>query len=291
LITNRQDFRSVMAGADSATAIGRRVQRFCLYCNSDRCANKISIINSNPESTAADITLVRTNRTVSILESREIAGNGALTAELFHAPFTGIEPDAGDYIRVKSAGGLRGFQVMRQNTADIAVLAGQDAAGGGTILYAPLYVFDGFNRTSLSVVSLDACSGILQLRLMRKDGMQMGMTRTILIPAKGKLHLEDPGFFIEYIPSMNLSGYVEIEIKGIRLAGNTLIRRVESAAVRLCNGVRFQPADLRIIYLHDIGLRVLHRAGAAEPQSVARLGCDRGLCIRWRSFAKQKRAD
>jgi hypothetical protein len=186
-------------------------------------ANKISIINSNPESTTADIYLVRANGTVRSLESRAIAGNGALTAELFRDLFAGIEPDAGDYVRVESAGGLRGFQVMRQNTADIAVLAGQDAAGGGMILYSPLYVQDGFNRTSLSVVNLDARPGILQLRLMRKDGMQLGATRTHQIPANGKLHLEDPGFFLPYEPPMVLSGYVEIESDGIRLAGNTFL--------------------------------------------------------------------
>jgi hypothetical protein len=188
----------------------------------DNGNNKIGIINTNAGNAAADIYLIAADGTVRSTQSRIIPGNGALTADLFGDLFDGIEPDAGNYILVRSNKGVRPFQLMQQSAGDISALAGQDIAVGETILYSPQYVQGNSYQTSLSIINLDSIPGTINLRFLREDGIQMGPTKTLSIPANGKLHIEDPGFFLPLNPSVTTSGYIEVVSDGIRLLGSTV---------------------------------------------------------------------
>jgi hypothetical protein len=184
--------------------------------------NKISIINNNSESTGLSLELVGADGTVRGSQSQVIGANGALTADLFGDLFVGIQPDATDYVRVKSDKGVQSFHVMRQNLGDISVLAGQDTTTGATTLYSPQYVIGWPWRTSLSVINLDPSPGVVSFRVFGQDGIQLGATNNVPIPANGKIYIDDPGFFMTPYPGAVTVGYVEIVSDGVRLAGNTV---------------------------------------------------------------------
>jgi hypothetical protein len=184
--------------------------------------NKISVINDNSEDADVTLNLIKADGTLRASKSRVISSNGALTADLFSDLFTGANPDAGDYVRVHSSKGLKSFQVMRQKSGDIAALSGQDAAAGGTTVYSPQYVVGGNYRTSLSIINLDSRAGTAILRFVGEDGIQMGATRAVAMPANGKLYIDDPQFFLMLDPNVQTAGYVEIVSDGIRLAGSAV---------------------------------------------------------------------
>jgi hypothetical protein len=185
--------------------------------------NKISIININLENADLTIDLVGANGIVRNSMSRVITANGSLTVDLFSDLFVGLESHAADYVRVKSSRGVHSFQVMRQKSGDIAMLAGQDATAGGTTLYSPIYVFGGNYRTNLSVINLDSAAGMVSLRLISQNGVQLGASREVAIPANGKLYIDDSGFFMPLDPDVLNGGYVEIISDGIRLSGSIVL--------------------------------------------------------------------
>ncbi|MBN1569551.1 MAG: fibronectin type III domain-containing protein [Acidobacteria bacterium] len=187
-------------------------------------ANWISVINNNPYNTNVSFNLVRADGTIRRSRTRLVAPNGSLSLEIFRDLFAGTEPHATDYVSIKSGKGVQSFQVMRQKSGDIAILAGQDPASGATRLYAPQYVIGGAADTDLSVINLDARAGKVTFRLIGEDGVQMGATKTLAIPARGKLHIADPGFFLISNSDAIKTGYVEIASNGIRLGGSIVFR-------------------------------------------------------------------
>ena len=184
--------------------------------------NKINIINNNPESANITLDLVSAAGTVKNSQSRMISAYGSLTADLFNDLFVGIAPVASDFVRVHSDMGVESFQVMRQDSGDIAMLPGMDLTTGSTTLYSPQYATGAPWRTTLSIVNLDSEVGMLMFRLVGEDGTQIGATRAVLIPANGKLYIDDPAFFLTSGPGVVTTGYVEIVSDGVRLAGNTV---------------------------------------------------------------------
>jgi hypothetical protein len=184
--------------------------------------NKISVINNNSEYAVVDFQLVGAYGNIRAAQSRMIPNNGSLTADLFTDLFAGIEPDSRDYVQVKSSKSVQSYQVMRQGLGDIASLTGQDVSAGATVLYSPQYVHGESYRTSLSVINLDTIPGAVSFEFFREDGIQMGNTRLLAIPANGKLYVEDPEFFLPLDLNKTTAGYVKITSNGIRLAGSTL---------------------------------------------------------------------
>lgn len=184
--------------------------------------NKISIINNNSENAVVDFQLMGADGIIRSSQSRVIPNHGALTADLFSDLFLRIEPDASNYILMKSSKKAQSFQVMRQKSGDIATLAGQDITAGETDLYSPQYVHGDSYRTSLSIINLDPQPGAVMLRFIREDGVQMGVTRYLAIPANGELYIEDPAFFLPLDAAVITAGYIEIVSDGIRLAGSTV---------------------------------------------------------------------
>jgi hypothetical protein len=204
--------------------------------------NKISIINDNDEKADIILDLMRADGTVRSSVSSMIHKNGALTADLFGDLFVGIEPNTSDYVRARSSIGVQPFQVMRQKSSDISTLTGQDLSEGATTLYSPQYAIGGPWQTSLSIINLDSVTGMVLLRLVGEDGAQLGATRSVAIPANGKLHIDDPNFFLTTDPAIVTAGYIEIVSDGIRLSGSTsfgdISRQANYSALALISGLQ-----------------------------------------------------
>jgi hypothetical protein len=64
--------------------------------------------------------------------------------------------------------------------------------------------------------------GMVTLRFISEDGILIGVPRAVAIPAYGKLHIDDPDFFMSLCPGEIAAGYVEIVSDGVRLAGSTV---------------------------------------------------------------------
>lgn len=185
-------------------------------------STKIDVINSNNEAADVVFDLMTADGSVRSSQSRTIAGNGALVADLYEDLFEDFEPEAGDYVRVNSTMGVQAFQLLQRQQGDVSYLAGQDMSEGGSTLYSPQYVLDRNTRTTLSIVNLDPRPGTVEFRCLAEDGLQIGDTRELQIPANGKIYINDPDFFGPHDPNRIYSGYVKIASAGIRMAGSTI---------------------------------------------------------------------
>jgi hypothetical protein len=183
---------------------------------------KIDVANNNPSDAIVTFNLMRNDGTIRGSQSRTVKANGALVTDLYGELFHGIEPDSADYVRMSSTEGLQSFELMKKGTADIASLTGQDVTAGGTTLYSPQYVVGGIWSTTLTVVNLDSRIGTVQFEFIGEDGTQIGETRTLSVPAYGKLLIDDPQFFSGLGADQILSGYVKITCDDVRLAGSTV---------------------------------------------------------------------
>jgi hypothetical protein len=185
-------------------------------------STRINIANGNPEDAIVTFSLMKSNGALRTSQSRMIDGNGALAVDLYGELFHGLESDPSDYVRIHSTKGVVPFELMQKSTGDVSSLAAQDATAGGTTLYSPQYVVGGPWRTSLSVVNLDIRAGLITLRLIGEDGIQIGSSKAMAIPALGKLQISDQDFFITPPPGDMVAGYVEIVSDGVRVAGSTV---------------------------------------------------------------------
>ncbi len=190
--------------------------------------NRISIANDNPQNSKLLLDLIGADGAVRSSESRVIAANGALVADIFDDLFPGVEPDEGDYVRVGSSQGVHPFQFMQPESGDASALAGQDLSMVGTTLYSPQYVLGGAYHTSLSLINLDSRAGTVQLRFMGEDGRQIGATRYLSLAANGKRYIDDQAFFLPAWSEDMVAGYVEIISDGVRIAGSTVFADINS---------------------------------------------------------------
>jgi len=154
-------------------------------------------------------------------ETRIVNGNGALLADVYQDLFAGFKPDPEAYLRVRSAEPVKPFELMRKPAGDIASLAGQDVSAGSDVLYSPQYVMGGPWMTTLSIINLDARTGVVEIRLYGENGAQLGETRVFALPAYGKIYIDNPELFVPAGEGI-AAGYVKIVSDGIRLAGSTV---------------------------------------------------------------------
>jgi hypothetical protein len=184
--------------------------------------NKIGLVNDNAENALISFDLVRADGFVQGTVTRQISAHGALVADLFGNLFSGLTPDATEYVRIHADRGIYAFDVMRQNSGDIAIIQAQDAAALNTTLYSAHYIVGDVYRTRLSVINLDAMAGTIRMRLIGNNGIMVGSERLVNIAAHGKILIEDPKFFVTLAAGNAVSGYIEIVSNGVRLAGSTV---------------------------------------------------------------------
>jgi hypothetical protein len=121
-------------------------------------------------------------------------------------------------------------------------LNGQDVAQGAAALYSPQYAVGGGDwNTTLSVVNLGSTSANVTFRFIGDDGVQIGATKVVSIPGKGKASITDPNFFLNTGDQL-VSGYVEIRSDGAKLAGSVVFGDPQKSrfmsALPLASGLR-----------------------------------------------------
>jgi hypothetical protein len=261
-------------------------------------STKINLANPGSGAATVSIDLMKADGTVRHSKSRTINGNGALDADLYGDLFGEAEPDATDYILMRSTEGVQPFELMQKNSGDIASLTGQDATAGGTTLYSPQFVLGGPWKTSLSIVNLDRRPGMVTLELIGEDGVPIGDMRAIAIAANGKVLIDDPEFFTIPDPGVVTSGYLKIESDGIRLAGSTVFGDASGGSFssalpliyRLKNSALYSHVASNDTYF--TGVAVLNPGAEDANVVIDIIGADGGFIDR-RIFwlpAKQKKA-
>jgi len=215
---------------------------------------RINLINRNAQACSVKIDLVMANGDVRSSVTETIKDHSVLIEELYADIFAGIAPDTTDYIRISTSDGIIPFLLMQHETVDISLTYGQDISAAWTNAFIPRYIYDRDNQTTLSIVNMDSTAGQASIRLVGKDGVQIGLTRDIQIDAYGKLTIDSQEFFLDtsyaevqnsdvpgggngksghkppgkpdktaqdtISPSLEIEGYVEIISDGIRLVGS-----------------------------------------------------------------------
>jgi hypothetical protein len=186
---------------------------------------KVMLANPSGTSAVATIELVKADGMVRGTVQRFIAGNGSLSADVYGELFPGTGVAGSDYVRVSANQGLMSYEWWKKGGKEIGILAGQDRSGGAMTLYSPQYVVGGALRSTLSIVNLDNVSGVVTLRLVGDNGVQIGSTRVVNVGAGGKIYITDQAFFDSTVvtnPGPLRSGYVEVMGANIRLAGSVV---------------------------------------------------------------------
>jgi hypothetical protein len=127
-----------------------------------------------------------------------------------------------DYVKAVSDRGTVLFEYLGKPSQYVEGLNGQDADGGGTVLYSPQYAVGGGDWwTALSVVNLENRSGVVTFRLIGDTGAVLAGPITQSIAARGKVRITNQSFFVPAGSTLT-QGYVEVKSDGVRLAGSVV---------------------------------------------------------------------
>jgi hypothetical protein len=186
-----------------------------------RGTTQLHVANAGLDAGTLTVELVKSDGSLrATAVTRPLSGNGVLVETLGEL-FPGVTVDASDYIRVSSNRSVVGFEYMAQAGKDVSGLNGQDASLGAKTLYSPQYVVGGPDwRTTLSLVNLDTVAGTLSFKFIGDDGVQIGSTQAVTIPARGKLSITDQKFFLDAGNTLR-QGYLEIT-GNVRLIGSVV---------------------------------------------------------------------
>lgn len=142
-----------------------------------------------------------------------IAPNGSLVADLGDL-FPGANPTEDDYILVTSNPALVAFEYFGEEGRFTAALNGQegtlrDTGQSSHQMLAPQYAQGPAIQTTFTIVNLEDRDGFVDFSL-HPDGLsQPPPIRRIEIPARGKLHIDDPALF-GWNGTGLLTGFVEV---------------------------------------------------------------------------------
>ncbi len=215
---NFNDRLSFLDGADVSSA---NLKSFILPEIEDQGFTQIHVANPDPAPATLTFELYKfdgTLRTPAV--EREVKANGSM-AEFFTDLFRGVTREGSDYIRATSNRGVVPFEYLGKTAQYVYGLNGQDATGGGKILYSPQYVVGGRDyRSTLSIVNLDSIAGQVMFEFIGGDGMPIGVTRVVPIAPRGKIYITDQNFFLD--PTTHTEGYVKITSTGPKLAGSVV---------------------------------------------------------------------
>jgi hypothetical protein len=215
-------FDDALTTLDGADVSSSKMASFVFPEINEMGFNQLHVANPNPGSTGVTFELYGPDgmsRAAPVV--RTVNGNGAI-AEYLTSLFPEVMVSSGDYVRVNASQGMVPYSYFGEEGHDAAGLNGQDATKGAPQLYSPQYVVGGEDwNTTLSVVNLELTSANVTFRLIGDDGVQIGATKLVSIPAKGKASITDPNFFLNTGDKL-VSGYVDIKSNGAKLAGSVV---------------------------------------------------------------------
>jgi hypothetical protein len=225
-------FDSMLNVMDGAAMAAAGLTDFILPKLEEDGFTRVSLLN--PNGFPVDVTFYLLgpggNGNLKGQATRLIEANGSLSADLFSDLFGGMSVDSGDYVRAHSSLRIIPYEFTGREARYLGALSGLDAGSGATLLYAPQYVAGGYWRSEVSIVNLDSFPGVVTLRLIDQNGLQIGETVSKAIAARGKIHFEDPGFFNNNPGELTI-GYLEIAGNGVRLAGSIALGDAERKEV------------------------------------------------------------
>jgi hypothetical protein len=229
---------TVMDGADVGS---QTLTSFVFPEVEDLGFTQLHVANPNAGATTLTLDLVAADGRTRSSVSRTVEANGAL-ADPLSSLFPGIAPSGSDYVRVSASQGVVPFEYLGRTEQYGEGINGQDLGSAATTLYSPQYVVGGgIFRTALSIVNVDSSSGTITLRLIGDDGVQIGVTRSELIPAGGKVWITNQSYFVAAGGTLT-QGYVEIKSSGPRLTGSVVFgdpdRTTFSASLPLVASLR-----------------------------------------------------
>ncbi len=104
------------------------------------------------------------------------------------------------------------------------VLPGQETRetfSGRWVMYAPQYVSGGGYTTRLDLINLEDIANTVNLRVIGADGVPLGHTATVTLPAQGATRILNPTLFgLPDQPTAAQGGYVELESASGRFGGS-----------------------------------------------------------------------
>jgi len=183
----------------------------------DQESTEIQVDNPDPGSAQVSVKLINGEGLQVASVNRTLPGFGSLI-ESSSSLFTGLTPDPTDYIRVTSDRGIAVMEHIRGD-GDERSLSGQDPNAGAAVLYCPQYVTGGPYRSTLSIINLHQTPGLVDFSLVGSDGVRGDFSRTVAIPANGKITISDQDLFGSS-GGAPVQGYLVIRSNGVRLAGS-----------------------------------------------------------------------
>ena len=201
----------------------------------DQGFTRVQVVNPSLTPATALFELVKSDGSIRNSQNLGIQPKGSITTDLFAGLFPQTTPQASDYVRVTSDGGVLPLEILGKASQYVHMLTARDATQGSNTLYCPQYVVGGGWRSALNIVNLDPVPGQITLKLIDDNGNQIGGTRTLWFEGYGKRYVDDPTFFQPNQPPPNslIQGYVEIvalEPERIHVAGSVAFSDDQRAA-------------------------------------------------------------
>jgi hypothetical protein len=233
-------FNGTLTRLDGADVSATTSETFVLPEIEANGFSRIHVANPADDPVTITFELLRADGTRRGTAARTINATGVLvesTAQLF----PGVKAAASDYIRASATRGVVGFEYLGRASGDVQGLNGQDAGGGAATLYSPQYVTGGSQWISrISVINLSPRPGNVSFTLVGDDGVPIGTKRVLPIGPLGKIHIDDPDFFLNSGDELS-QGYVTVSSDGVRLTGSVVFGNPEatfSAALPLVSRLR-----------------------------------------------------
>ena len=161
----------------------------------DQGFTRVQVVNPSLTPATALFELVKSDGSIRNSQNLGIQPKGSITTDLFAGLFPQTTPQASDYVRVTSDGGVIATEILGKTSQYIHMLNARDATQGSTTLYCPQYAVGGGWRSALNIVNLDPVAGQITLKLIDGNGNQIGVTRTLWLEKYGKGYVDDPTFF------------------------------------------------------------------------------------------------
>jgi hypothetical protein len=229
------DNSSIRDGAPASTA---PMTVFAFPEIDEEGTTNLYLANSYAGPANVQLVLIQSDGTLKSIAARTIAPYGALV-ESASSLFPDAAPVVSDSILVISDVGLTASEVLGGTTRDAAALEAVGGGSGAYSLFCPQFILGGPFRSTLSLINLGGTEGVVTLRLIGDDGVQIGTNLTVPISLT-KVYITDFSSFA--VPAAGIvSGYLEVVSDGPAIAGSVVIEDAALAKFKTALPLLAQP--------------------------------------------------
>jgi hypothetical protein len=224
-------FDNRLTAMDGSDAAATAVQSLILPELADA---DISLVNpSETQASTVDLSIVDELGRPQASASIQIPANGRYSRRV-DALFPSAP--AGSYLKLGASRGIVASELFGPSGVSWSALNGIDSGGGAKSLYSPQFAAGGGTwKSALTIVNLESSPTTLTLSFVSDNGVELGKTASIDLPAGGRIVVSDPSTFgLPAVPESLIEGYVRINSSVTRVAGFAKFGDPE--------GLRFQTA-------------------------------------------------